>query len=386
MFIEPILALEVIFWVRRLLKSTKERTTFQPLNLPNISKTDSESFLSIIIPARNEAENITRCLNSLVNQTYTNYEVVVVDDGSTDGTDIKVKEIGERHEKIKLIRNDGLPPEWTGKNYALYLGVMEARGDWLLFIDADTELYPDAISKAIQFAASNNIDMLSFSPEQELKSLWEVAVQPVIFDFLKSKYNYDEINDPYQDIAAANGQFILIKRKAYESIGGHKAIKGEILEDVSLAKRIKDKGYSLYFNYGLGIARCRMYRSLGGIINGWSKNLFALLDYNIKDFLKAILSLGFFSVLPFFLILYSYILFITRTSTLNITLFILALILGALIIWTQLYRWKERGYPRTSALIYPLGATLAIVLFLLSAYKNLIKEKINWKGRTYQLH
>lgn len=125
--------------------------------------------VSVIIPARNEEENIARCLRSIITQCYENYEVIVVDDESKDGTQRKIEEIQGRSEKIKLLRNEGLESGWTGKNYALHLGVKNALGDWFLFLDADTKLYPEAISRTLNFSLSNKISMLSFSPEQVLR-------------------------------------------------------------------------------------------------------------------------------------------------------------------------------------------------------------------------
>ncbi|HXG31655.1 MAG TPA: glycosyltransferase family A protein, partial [Thermodesulfobacteriota bacterium] len=152
--------------------------------------------MSVIIPARNEEENIARCLKSVVNQDYGNYEVIVIDDDSTDGTSCEIEEVKRAFGRIKSLRNTALRSGWTGKNQALSIGVNEAKGDWFLFLDADTELYPGAISRALGFCASNGISMVSFSPEQVVQGFWEKAIQPVIFEFLDSRYDYGRINNP----------------------------------------------------------------------------------------------------------------------------------------------------------------------------------------------
>src|SRR3990172_2063373 len=222
--------------------------------------------------------------------------MIVIDDGSKDGTYRAVEDMQKNNAKLKLIKNGNLPEGWIGKNYAIHLGMKEAGGEWLLFLDADTELYPDAMSKVLSFSLSNNINMVSFSPEQVLRGFWESAVQPVIYEFLSYRYNYNWINSPNADAAAANGQFILIQRSVYEDAGGHETIRDKILEDVSLAENVKKKGFKIYFSYGREIVRCRMYKSLREIVQGWTKNLFTLLGYDFKTLFKIVLHLIFFSL------------------------------------------------------------------------------------------
>ncbi|MBF8302138.1 MAG: hypothetical protein HW396_419, partial [Candidatus Dadabacteria bacterium] len=278
-----------------------------------------------------------------------------------------------------------LPEGWIGKNYAIHLGMKEAGGEWLLFLDADTELYPDAISKVLGFSLSNNINMVSFSPEQVLRGFWESAVQPVIYEFLSYRYNYNWINSPNADAAAANGQFILIQRSVYEDAGGHETIRDKILEDVSLAENVKKKGFKIYFSYGREIVRCRMYKSLREIVQGWTKNLFTLLGYDFKTLFKIVLHLIFFSLLPFILFLYSLLLTFIEPGFTSGLFLIATLCLVSLIVVTKLRRFDELKYPNASAFFYPIGIGVSTILFLLSAYRGKISREIEWKGRKYSV-
>ncbi len=379
-----LLFLIFIVWIREYLKNRKSSSHHFPSNL-GLTDLINPPLVSVIIPARNEKKNISTCLTSIIRQSYNELEIIVIDDGSKDGTYRAVEGMQKNNAKLKLIKNGNLPEGWIGKNYAIHLGMKEARGEWLLFLDADTELYPDAISKVLSFGLSNNINMVSFSPEQVLCKFWEASVQPVIYEFLSSRYDYNCVNSPRMEIAAANGQFIMLQRSVYESVGGHETIKDKILEDVSLAENVKKKGFKIYFSYGKEIVRCRMYKSLREIVQGWTKNLFILLSYDLKSIFKIVLRLLFFSLLPFVLFFYSLLLIFIEPGFKNGLFLISTLCLVCLIFFTQAKRFKELKYPRASVFLYPIGLGVSIILFLLSVYMGKISREIEWKGRRYSV-
>jgi len=227
--------------------------------------------------------------------------------------------------------------------------------------------------------------MVSFSPEQVLRGFWESAVQPVIYEFLSYRYNYNCVNSTRMEIAAANGQFIMLQRSVYESVGGHETIKDKILEDVSLAENVKKKGFKIYFSYGREIVRCRMYKSLREIVQGWTKNLFTLVGYDFKTLIKIVLRLIFFSLLPFVFLLYSLLLVGIEPGFKNGLFLISTLCLVCLIFFTQAKRFNELKYPRASVFLYPIGIGVSIILFLLSVYMGKIIREIEWKGRRYSV-
>jgi hypothetical protein len=338
-------------------------------------------FVSVVIPARNEGKNIVRCLSSLCAQTYRDFEVIVVDDSSTDDTSERVAEFKRFAPWITLIRNDLLPQGWTGKNWALNLGVAASRGNLLLFLDADVVLYPDAIEKAVALFIQHGVRFLSISPEQEMKGFWEKAVQPVVFDLLGSAYPFSEVNDPSSDKAAANGQFILVDRAAYDLAGGHARIGGEVLEDVALARNVKRAGCRIRFVSGEGIARCRMYGSLAEIVEGWSKNLYALLGGSPFSLVRALLRLVLFSVLPILVVISSFALLIWYPHVGALAL-ISSLTIGFLVP-LSMGRFKRSSY--VNLCLYPLGSLMVIYILLLSCWRALLGLKVRWKGRDYEV-
>jgi glycosyltransferase involved in cell wall biosynthesis len=225
--------------------------------------------VSVVVPARNEEASLGDCLASLVAQTGANFEVIVVDDHSTDRT----REIASSFPRVRVIEAGPLPPGWTGKNNAVATGARAARGESLLFTDADTMHQPGSLARALAEAQQNGADLLSYSPEQIVRTFWEKAVMPVIFAELASRYRPSEVTDPASPVAAANGQYILIRREAYDAVGGHAAIAGDLLEDVALARTVKQSGRRIFFRYAPDAGRTRMYRTFAQLREGWTKNL-----------------------------------------------------------------------------------------------------------------
>jgi glycosyltransferase involved in cell wall biosynthesis len=225
--------------------------------------------VSIIIPARNEEASLAACLESLVTKSDVEYEIIVVNDHSTDRT----REIAESFPGVRVIDSADLPANWTGKNNAVATGARAARGSWLLFTDADTVHLPGSLSRALSEAEQHKVDMLSYSPEQIAVTFWEMAVLPVVFAELARQYPPSKVSDPKSPDAAANGQYILVKREAYDAIGGHAAVASSILEDVALARAFKAAGRKIRFRYASDAVRTRMYRNFRQLREGWTKNL-----------------------------------------------------------------------------------------------------------------
>ncbi|MFZ3263204.1 MAG: glycosyltransferase family 2 protein [Terriglobales bacterium] len=233
--------------------------------------------VSIIVPARNEEASLGDCLQSLIGQTGVDYEIIVVDDASTDGT----REIAESFAvvqadvrvSVRVISPGPLPLGWTGKNNAVVAGASVARGKWLLFTDADTVHVPGSLARALADAQGHDVAMLSYSPEQIAVTFWEMAILPVVFAELARAYPPKKVSDPASPIAAANGQYILIRREAYAAVGGHLAIADKLLEDVALAHAVKGAGRKIFFRYAADAVRTRMYRNFRQLREGWTKNL-----------------------------------------------------------------------------------------------------------------
>ncbi len=229
--------------------------------------------VSVIVPARNEEDCLADCLRSLVGQVGPTYEVILVDDHSTDAT----RNLAESF-PVRVISADPLPPGWSGKCNAAWTGAKAAKGNWLLFTDADTKHAPHSISTGLTEAAGFDASLLSYSPKQEVHSFAERALMPVIFAELAATYRPSEVCDPNSPVAAANGQYLLIRRDVYDAVGGHAAVASALLEDVELAKRVKQAGGLLRFRVS-DVVSTRMYRSFSQMWEGWTKNLALLFPH-----------------------------------------------------------------------------------------------------------
>src|SRR3989344_815094 len=218
-------------------------------------------FVSVVVPMRNEETNASRCLHSLLGQSYPDLEVIAVDDGSTDQTSHILDRFLEKAELLRVLRVGRKPEGWNGKSYALNRASRIARGSWLLFLDADTKAEPELVCSLVNRVAKSPCDMISLCPRQVLDSFWERAIQPVVFLIIMRSFSARKANDPTSKTAAANGQCIFINRQVYEQIGGHKAIKGSILDDFSLAGLVKERGFRLCFADGRKLIRTRMYKN-----------------------------------------------------------------------------------------------------------------------------
>ena len=336
---------------------------------------------SILIPVRDEAETIGPCLASLSDQSYRRLEILVVDDDSSDGTARVVEEAAIRDGRIRYLRAPQLPAGWTGKNFALAWGAEKVRGTWLLFTDADTVHAPSALARALGYAQAQNLACLSLTPEQECWTFWERVVQPVVCDLLDQTYPLAEVNKPTSSCAAAHGAFLLIRREVYETVGGHGQLRGELLEDVALARAVKERGEPLCFAPGTGLVRSRMYRSFGHLREGWTKNLYLLMGGRPGRALRAAAALlwtGCVPALAFLTFAGLAVAGMTSSRLLPWALSVAALLLAS----EGLFR-RARGHDPLFAWSYPLGVLVVVVFLLESVYRNLSGRGVTWKARVY---
>ncbi len=231
--------------------------------------------LSVLIPARDEAACLGDWLRSLTSQSDVGFvlgqdwELIVVNDHSSDAT----REIAASFADVMVLDAPELPKGWTGKANALAAAAKLARGSWLLFTDADTMHRPGNLRRALHEAERAKAALLSYSPDQQVQGFWQRALMPLIFSELTVKYPPKLVSDASSSIAAANGQFLLVERAAYDRVGGHAAIHSEVLEDVALARKVKRAKLGLRFRYAPDALSTRMYRSFGAMYEGWTKNL-----------------------------------------------------------------------------------------------------------------
>jgi chlorobactene glucosyltransferase len=232
---------------------------------------------SLLIPARNEGTRIGRCLRGALAQRYARYEVLVVDDGSTDATASVLAQYAQRDRRLRVLTGRALPAGWAGKPNACQQAAEAARGEWLLFLDADTAPEPALLGAMLAHAERRRLDLLSVFPLLELGTFWERLIMPPFLLIIQAAFPIERLNDPEMDTgsALANGQCLLMRRSAYEAIGGHGAVRNEVLEDVRLAQAARAGGYRVGMATALRQLRVRMYTSLAEVVGGLTKNAVA---------------------------------------------------------------------------------------------------------------
>jgi glycosyltransferase involved in cell wall biosynthesis len=327
--------------------------------------------ITAIVPARDEEPVIVDCVRALELQPEIG-EILVGNDQSRDRTRDLVQQLAAGDQRIRLLETQGPPAGWVGKNNTVWLAAREAKGDWLLFTDADAELLPGAAAKALQIASDHDAAMVSFSPEQLTHEWYEKSLIPFVYLRLARRFSFAAVNDPSSPAAAANGQFLMIRRDAYEAIGGHATVASEVLEDVALAKRVKAAGYRIWFGSGKGVVRARMYRSFDAMWEGWRKNLYPLMGGlmgGTSGMLRELLT-----AVPWVAAIF---------LLLGIKFpFALLVGLGLLLARHASYAGAltSNGYPAKFILYYMPGATLYACV-LVASYLGHVKGQVSWKGR-----
>jgi len=332
--------------------------------------------VSAIVPARNEEAVIAACVQSLAQQ-HEIAEIIVVDDQSNDRTAEIVRELIPKFPQVRLLETTGLPPGWIGKNNAVWLGAQQAKGDWLLFTDADAVHEKDSAAQALQIAAQSSAAMVSFSPEQLVHTWYEKALIPFVYRRLNRNFSFDEINDPQNEAAAANGQFILIRGDAYNAVGGHASIAGEVLEDVALAKLVKRAGFPIWFGSGRGFVRVRMYRSFSAMWAGWRKNLYQLEGGSPAEVYKQLLAESAFLLGPLALIILAVYKWHRPEFAILLALFFL------LTIHATHFQALRRSQFSPALTGYLIPGSLLYTAVLWASYRSHARGKLEWKGREY---
>ena len=341
--------------------------------------------VSIIVPARNEAANIGACVTTLLDSGYTNREIIVVDDHSTDGTGDIARILANRAGgAVRVIDGRPLPDGWVGKCWACWQGYEAARGDVLLFTDADTRHDDKLLPHALGALRRREVALVTVIPRQIMRSFWERTVLPQIFMLIYFRYrDLTQVNTTRnpRDVIA-NGQFILMPRAQYEALDGHRGVRGEIVEDLRLAQCVVGAGRGLFVANAERLMETRMYRSLGQIIEGWTKNLALGSRGAVDEWLRpaipwiaGITVFGFWCLPPLVLVLALFGVLEPAVRSWSI----IATSASA-VFWLLAY--IRLRLPVLHGLLFPLGAAVAALVFLRSAARG---STIGWKGRTYDL-
>jgi chlorobactene glucosyltransferase len=345
---------------------------------------ENPPLVSVIVPARNEANNIARCVTSILATTYPNLELIVVDDSSTDGTAQIARDAAMRDPRARFIPSPPLPEGWFGKQWACATGAKVARGSVLQFTDADTEHGAGLVTRSINAMRSGRAQMLSIAGRQELGGFWERVMQPQIFNVLVMRYGGTETVTQATNVRdkIANGQCIFVTHDSYNAIGGHASVRTSVAEDMMLAQRFFAARKRVVLMLGWDQLSTRMYGSLREIVRGWRKNVFAG-GLDAVPFGKVGQTL-----FPLFLLvppvmellpLVALVLAAAGFATSGAMLLWAAMSTAVMLAWWILVYVTIRENP-LYALAYPLGALVLLYIFLTAVIRG---RRVTWKGRTY---
>lgn len=356
------------------------------IQTPHVTPPAAGPLVSVIVPARNEEKNIRRCVESLLAQDYPNLEMLVLDDRSSDSTPLILAELAARDSRLVVLTGCELPSGWAGKPHALYQAAKSASGEWLLFVDADTFLHPNAVSASLASAQKTGADLYTIMTEQITGSFWERAVMPLVMTALSVGFSPRKVNDPKTRDAIANGQFILIKRSVYDAIGGHEKLKNQIVEDKAISEQVKWSGGRLIVADGRGIAQTRMYTDLPSMWEGWTKNIYlGLADKPAMLLLGAFgafLALAAALLLPVWPVL-GWLWYANGGGWMALGVILQALVVWAVLLFFRMRINAQMSIPRWYALVTPLGGGVFAAMMFASAWKVLSGQGVTWKGRAY---
>jgi chlorobactene glucosyltransferase len=344
------------------------------LERPAPARGRSYPSLSVVVAARNEELDLPRCLDGLLAQDYPGLEIVTVDGGSTDRTR---EEALARAPRVRLIEEPPLPDGWVGKNWACDEGFRAASGDWILFTDADMVYDPTVVRAAFEWGEGENADLVTLAPRMTMVGRWERIVMPMYIQMVLTYFRTPHVNRDGSRAAMANGQFTLVRRTAYERVGGHRAIRGAVLEDVRLAQEFRRSGLRLRVAYAPDLLSTRMYRDRHEMFEGLLKTIHGTR-------FSAVRQLGFLAGLVVFF-------------WLPLALLPLAVWWGSVplagmgaFLWVALFGKHAAfshgvGASAADGLLFPVAIGFYAVVVVLSIVRGLRRAPLVWKGRSYPL-
>ncbi len=346
---------------------------------PESELPEEAPLISVLIPARDEEANIKACLESLQKQDYPNFEVLVLDDNSSDGTTNIVRRIAATDDRIQLLQGKALPKGWAGKPFACYQLAKRAKGSWLLFTDADTTHAPHALRSSLALATKNNASLLSGFPRQLTTSLQQKITIPVLYFVIMSWFPIwwlQRSGHPRPSLAI--GQFLLFPTKAYWEFGGHKAVKAKILEDVWLGVEVHQHG-GRHIAVDLSpIVSCHMYRGMGAIWEGVSKWMYSVAALSKLGLAGLIIAGYAFFLAPFYWLWNELFMAATPSDWRLIIIFQVGTVLAMR--WLVDKHFKES---LISTITHPLGFAFLIITGLYAGSRQAVGAGVQWKERLY---
>jgi chlorobactene glucosyltransferase len=335
-------------------------------------------YLSVCIPARNEERDIKSCLESLLNQDYPAFEVIVVDDNSSDRTASIICSMQSQYPNLVFISGEALAPGWLGKPYALYQACQVSRGDYLLFTDADLVYQRYALKTAMNKVIDEKLDLLTLMPAAIFVSFWERAIQPVIFGFIAALTSFRKVNSSASQSAMGFGAFLLFKKESYQQIGGHVSVQNEILEDVMIAKISKLNGLNMLVADGKLLFSIRMYHSIKEIWVGWRKNIFLAMKGSITKTIFYAAVILCFVLTPYITVAGN---FWVGTGVAWTCVSLIGLILCLM---TGCGLCHQLGLKKYNIFLFPIGAIAMVMIMFNSMVQVVFFGRSEWRGRIYK--
>ena len=329
--------------------------------------------VSVLIPARNEEANVGACIEGFLSQNYNNFEILVLDDQSTDRTAAVIEKLSEQHPEIQAIRGKPLPAGWLGKNWACHQLNQYANGEILIFTDADNRPAPNAIANTVAYMQKLELGLLSAFPEKVTETLAEKLVVPVVDMFVYAGLPlWLTYFSRFPSLAAASGLWIAFTRDAYQQVGGHQVVSNQIVEDVELSRLAKKSGIRILTLAGIRVVACRMYHSFSEVWGGFSKNLFGLVRYKTIPFFMLMLCLFTMCVLPYITVWF--------TSLREPAIIAIAMNIAIRMVLALKYRHPFF----TSVILHPFGVLLTLLIGI-NSFFQVKRGCLQWKGRQINL-
>jgi chlorobactene glucosyltransferase len=341
---------------------------------------DPAPLISVLVPARNEEANIGACLDSLRRQDYPNYEILVLDDSSSDGTPEIVARVAAEDGRVRLLRGEPLPDGWAGKPFACHQLQQQARGSWLLFTDADTVHAPAALRQVLCTAIGSQAALISGFPYQRVTSIWQKMALPILFYFMllcwMPLWWLQRSARPLPSVAI--GQFMFFSAREYRSVGGHEAVKDCIIEDVWVAREMARHHYRQLTLDLSDLVSCQMYRGFGSMWEGFTRWLYTAASLSAVGLAVMMVVVTLLFLAPFLYLAHALLL-----SKPALGWEMLAGIQVAVLLLGRFLVGRRFSQPNLSVVLHPLGMGLVLLVTLYASYQAITGAGVRWKGRVY---
>lgn len=369
-------------WVL-LIKSMTESFSRTP-HLDKFEKKDqSKPRVSIILPARNEEDFIAECLDSLLNQDYDNYEIIVIDDSSDDATPRIIAQYAAKDNRVIHVSAMPKPEGWMGKNWACMEGYKKATGELLLFTDADTKHSCSVISLAVSHLLSLGLDALTVVPKMVCLDRWTKITLPVLSTFLHTRFSALRVNDPKKKTGYFFGSFFIIKKETYDKVGAHEGVRSEIIEDGALGKKVKESGYKMRMVRGDHLIDAVWARDWSTLWNGLKRLMIPLYLQNVKVAAGIFVTVLFLLFMPYVFLTYAVVFFDTSQSF--SALFAASVVASGLVYSAGIIDARALQIRLTYSLCGPLGSFVVVSGFFCGMLQAKSDMAVSWRGRGYSM-